>query len=78
MTINTDSVRVDPPKPSIPRAELPPGPSELPFVGQAFRMRNDLVGLMQEAATYGDLSTVAVNPVLMCLVNHPELNREFW
>ena len=74
---DTDSVRVDPPRPSIPRAELPPGPSELPFVGQAFRMRNDLVGLMQEAATYGDLSTVSMNPVLMCLVNHPELNREF-
>lgn len=74
---NDGSVRVDPPKPSIPKAELPPGPSELPFVGQAFRIRNDLVGLIQEAATYGDVSTVAVKPILIFLVNHPELNREF-
>ena len=74
--INTDSHRVDPPRPSIRRAELPPGPSELPFVGQAFRIRNDLIGLMQEATTYGDVSTVAVNPILICLVNHPDLNRE--
>ena len=74
--INTDQVRVDPPRPSIPRAELPPGPSELPFVGQAFRLRFDLVGLLQEAATYGDVSTVSVNPILIYLVNHPEINRE--
>ena len=73
---DTDSVRVDPPKPSIRRAELPPGPSELPFVGQAFRLRNDLVGLLQDAATHGDVSTVSVKPILICLVNHPELNRE--
>ena len=76
MTINANSVRVDPPRPSIPRADLPPGPSELPIVGQAFRIRNDLVGLIQESATYGDISTVAVKPILICLVNHPDLNRE--
>lgn len=76
VTINTDPVRVDPPRPSVPRTELPPGPSELPLVGQAFRIRNDLVGLIQEAATYGDVSTVAVNPILIYLVNNPELNRE--
>ena len=74
--IDTDQVRVDPPRPSIPQAELPPGPSELPFVGQAFRLRFDLVGLLQEAATYGDVSTVSVNPILIYLVNHPEINRE--
>ena len=74
--INTEVVRVDPPRPSIPRAKLPPGPSELPFVGQAFRLRFNLIGLLQEAATYGDVSTVSVNPILICLVNHPELNRE--
>ena len=74
--IDTDQVRVDPPRPSIPQAELPPGPSELPVVGQAFRLRSDLVGLLQEAATYGDVSTVSVNPILIYLVNHPELNRE--
>ena len=49
----------------------------MPIVGQAFRLRNDLVGLIREAATYGDVSTVSVNPILICLVNHPELNREF-
>ena len=73
---NTDSRGVDPPKPSVPRAELPPGPSEMPIIGQAFRLRNDFVGLLREAATYGDVSTVSTNPILICLVNHPELNRE--
>ena len=49
----------------------------MPLVGQAFRLRSDLVGLIREAATHGDVSTVSVNPILICLVNHPELNREF-
>ena len=62
--------------PSIPRAELPPGPSELPLIGQAFRLRFGLISLLQEAATYGDVSTVAVNPILIYLVNNPELNRQ--
>ena len=67
---------VDPSRPSIPRTELPPGPSELPLIGQALRLRNDLIGLLQEAATYGDVSTVSVKPILIYLVNHPDLNRE--
>ena len=75
-TTNNNSVRVDPPRPSIPRSELPPGPFEWPVVGQAFRIRNDLIGLLQEAATHGDVSTVSVNPILICLVNHPDINRE--
>ena len=74
--MNTDALQADPPKPSIPRAELPPGPSEMPVIGQAFRLRNDFVGLLREAATYGDVSTVSVNPILSCLVNHPELNQQ--
>ena len=76
-TVTTNTERLtDPPRPSIRRAELPPGPSELPLVGQAFRLRFGLIGLLQEAATYGDVSTVAVNPILIYLVNHPELNRQ--
>ena len=75
-TTNADSHLVDPPRPAIRRSELPPGPSEIPFIGQAFRLRRDFVGLLREAATYGDISTVSVNPILICLVNHPELNRE--
>ena len=67
---------MDPPAPSVPRAELPPGPSEMPIIGQAFRLRNDFVGLLREAATHGDVSTVSVNPILIYLVNHPDLNRE--
>lgn len=31
---------------------------------------------MRETATYGDLSTIATKPVLMLLVNHPDLIRE--
>ena len=75
MTTDTEALQ-DPPKPSLPRAGLPPGPPEMPVIGQAFRLRNDFVGLLREAATYGDVSTAAVNPIPICLVNHPELNRE--
>ena len=74
--MNTDSFQVDPARPSIRRADLPPGPPEMPLIGQAFRIRNDFVGLVREAATYGDVSTVSVNPILICLVNHPELIHE--
>ena len=74
--MNNDSRRVDPPKPSIPRAELPPGPPELPVIGQALRLRSDFIGLLREASTYADISTISVNPVTICLTNAPELNRE--
>ena len=74
-TTSTDSLQ-DPPRPSVPRTELPPGPSGLPLFGQTFRLRSDLIGLLQEAATYGDVSTAALSPILICLVNHPELNRQ--
>lgn len=66
----------DPPRPSVDRDALPPGPPELPVIGQGLRLQRDLIGLLREAATYGDVSTVSVNPILICLVNHPELNRE--
>ena len=61
VTTSTESL-VDPPKPSIRGIEMPPGPSGWPLVGQAFRLRFGLIRLLQEAATYGDLSTVSVNP----------------
>lgn len=48
----------------------------MPLIGKAFRLRFGLIGLLQEAATYGDLSTVAEKPILIYLVNHPELNRQ--
>ncbi|MXZ69074.1 MAG: cytochrome P450 [Acidimicrobiia bacterium] len=76
ITTNSDSFLVDPPRPSIRRTELPPGPSALPLVGQAFRLKNDFVGLLREAATYGDVSTVSVKPIMCCLVNNPELTRQ--
>ena len=66
-------VAVDPPRPSIPAAELPPGPPEWPLIGQALRLRRDSIGLIQEAAAYGDVSKVSVRPVLLYLVNHPDL-----
>ena len=68
--------RADPPKPSVPRNELPPGPPEPPVVGQALRLRGDFIGLLGEAATYGDISTASVTPITICLTNHPELNRD--
>lgn len=67
---------VDPPKPSLRGMETPPGPSGLPLVGQAFRLRFGLIDLLRNAATYGDVSTVSVNPILIYLVNHPDLNRQ--
>ncbi len=67
---------VDPPRPSMRDIRMPPGPSGLPLVGQTFRLRFGLIKLMQEAATYGDISTVAVRPDLIYLVNHPTLNRQ--
>ncbi len=48
----------------------------MPVIGQAFRLKNDFVGLLREAATHGDVSTVSVKPILIYLVNHPDLNRE--
>ena len=75
VTTSTETL-VDPPKPSIPAHRMPPGPSGLPLVGQAFRLRFGLIGLLRDAATYGDVSTVSVNPILIYLVNHPDLNRQ--
>ncbi|MCY4087628.1 MAG: cytochrome P450, partial [Actinomycetia bacterium] len=46
------------------------------MIGQAFRLRFGLIGLLQEAASYGDVSTVSVRPTLIYLVNHPELNQQ--
>ena len=75
VTTTTEAL-VDPPRPSIRGMEMPPGPSGLPLVGQAFRLRFGLIRLLQDAATYGDVSTVSVNPILIYLVNHPDLNRQ--
>ncbi len=67
-----------PPNPSVNRSNLPPGPPELPIVGQSFRYVRDPIGIMQESATYGDLVTMSVKPALVYLVNHPELIRELF
>ena len=67
-----------PPKPAVNRADLPPGPPEPPVVGQSFRYLRNPVGLMQEAATYGDLATMSVKPALVYLVSHPELIRQLF
>ncbi len=74
--MNTDAIEVDPARPSVRRADLPPGPPEMPLVGQAFRIRNDFLGLVRDAAACGDLSTVSVKPIPLCLVNCPDLIRE--
>ncbi len=65
-----------PANPSADGCRLPPGPPELPVVGQLFRYWLDPVGLMKVAAGYGDLVTMSVKPWLVYLVNHPELIRE--
>ena len=65
-----------PPNPSAKPDRLPPGPRELPIVGQTFRYLRDPIGLMEEAAGYGDLVTMSVKPWLVYLVNHPDLVRD--
>ena len=67
-----------PPKPVVDRASLPPGPSELPIVGQSFRYITNIVGLLQEAAGYGDLVTLSVKPALVYLVKHPDLIQDLF
>ena len=62
-----------PPHPAVKRSELPPGPPEHPVVGQLFRLLRDPIGLVHEAATYGDIATRSKKPVLLYLVNHPDL-----
>ena len=67
-----------PPRPVVDRASLPPGPPELPVVGQSFRYIKDAVGLMRETASYGDLATLSVKPALAYLVSHPDLVQELF
>ncbi len=65
-----------PSRPAVDRSALPPGPPELPIIGQTLRYLRDPIGFMQEAATYGDLVTMSVKPALLYLVNHPDLVRD--
>ena len=71
-----DLLSNDLPETSVSRAKLPPGPSEFPVIGQAFRLQRNLIELLQHAATYCDISTVSVNPLTICLANHPAFNRD--
>ena len=65
-----------PPRPVVDRSRLPPGPRELPVIGQSLRYLRDPIAFMQEAASYGDLVTMSVKPALLLLVNHPDLVRD--
>lgn len=66
----------NPPNPKVDRSQLPPGPPEWPVLGQTWRYLTDPIGLMQEAAAYGDLATLSVRPALAYLINHPDLIQE--
>ena len=68
--------QIYPPRPVVDRQQLPPGPRELPVIGQSLRYLRNPIGFMQEAATYGDLVTLSVKPALLLLVNHPDLIRD--
>ena len=68
--------KIYPPRPVVDRRDLPPGPSELPVIGQSLRYLRDPIRFMQEAATYGDLVTMSLKPALLLLVNHPDLIRD--
>lgn len=72
----TSSQVTYPPRPVVDPSELPPGPPELPFVGQSLRYIRDPIRLMMEAARYGDLVTLSTKPALVYLVNHPDLIRD--
>lgn len=58
------------------RKDLPPGPKEWPVIGRALPLLRDPLGLFQQAAARGDVSTVSVKRIPLRLVNHPEVNRE--
>ncbi len=75
MSTNT---AIYPPRPKVNRSSLPPGPPEWPIIGQTPRYISDPIGLLQEAATYGDLTTVSVNPALVYLASHPDLVRDLF
>ena len=68
--------KIYPPRPVVDRAALPPGPRELPIIGQTLRYIRDPLRFMQESAAYGDLVTMSVKPALLFLVNHPDLVRD--
>ena len=72
----TSSQALYPPRPTIDRKTLPPGPRELPLVGQTFRYMWNPIGFMQGASKYGDLVTLSIKPALVYLVNHPDLIRD--
>ena len=65
-----------PPRPAIDRLTLPPGPRELPVVGQTFQYMWNPIGFMEKAANYGDLVTLSTKPALVYMVNHPDLIRD--
>lgn len=67
-----------PPRPIVNRSSLPSGPPELPIVGQSFRYLSDPLALLREAAGYGDLATISTKPILLLLVNHPDLIRDLY
>ena len=67
-----------PPRPTVDRATLPPGPPEWPVVGQAFQYLFNLLPFMHGAAAYGDLVTLSVKPALVYLANHPDLVQELF
>ena len=73
---NTESAAAYPRRAVAKRGELPPGPPERPVVGQLFRLLRDPIGLAHEAATYGDIATLSRRPVLLYLVNHPDLVQQ--
>ena len=75
--MNADSAAY-PSRPRFRREALPPGPPELPIVGQSFRYMSDLLALLREAAGYGDLVTISTRPILLFLVKHPDLIRELY
>ena len=67
-----------PRRPAVDRSLLPPGPRELPIVGQSLRYASDSLALLWEAAGYGDLVTVSTKPILLFLVTHPDLIRDLF
>ena len=72
----TTSTMTYPPRPVVDRSDLPPGPPELPVIGQTLRYVRDPIRFMLDSARYGDLVTLSVKPALLLMVNHPDLIRD--
>src|SRR5882672_1553744 len=61
----------------VPAFPLPPGPTDLPLLGQSLNFARDPIAfLTRVAGTYGDIAYFRLGSVKVFFVSHPDLVRE--